>query len=106
MTSRKPRINGVPRSLSINSVSPTSPRKPSGSLSTRKMSGSNTSAVCWMIEARIASVCSMSSLRLSEVYSPFLSLITPGMRTKSTRERKSKLPIIGDPERISTDMPG
>jgi hypothetical protein len=25
------------------------------------------------------------------------------MRTKSTRERKSKLPMIGDPDKIRTD---
>ena len=29
--------------------------------------------------------------------------MTPGIRTKSTRALKSKLPMIGDPERIKTD---
>jgi hypothetical protein len=29
--------------------------------------------------------------------------MTPGIRTKSTRVRKSKLPMIGDPDRIRTD---
>jgi hypothetical protein len=59
-----------------------------------------------MIEARIASMSSMPSFRLWEVYSPLRSLITPGMRTKSTRRRNSKLPMIGEPDRISTDMLG
>ena len=44
------------------------------------------SAVCWMIDERIASVCSMSMCSFSEVYSPLRSLITPGTRTKSTRD--------------------
>ena len=66
-------------------------------------SGSNISAVCWMIEPRSFSVCSMSRCRLSEVYSPLRSLITPGTRTKSTRARKSKRPMIGEPDRISTE---
>ena len=35
----------------------------------------------------------------SDWYSPSESLITPGIRTKSTRERKSKLPMMGDPDR-------
>jgi hypothetical protein len=56
-----------------------------------------------MIEALIARVSLMSICRLSEVYSPLRSLITPGTRTKSTRARKSKLPMIGEPDRISTD---
>jgi|GEM_PF-2664236 hypothetical protein len=30
-------------------------------------------------------------------------LKSAGTRTKSTRARKSKLPIIGEPERISTE---
>ena len=69
------------------------------------MSGSKASAVCRMIEARSARVSSTSMSRLCEVYSPSLSLITPGTRTKSTRGRKSKLPMIGEPERMRTDMP-
>ncbi|HML09213.1 MAG TPA: hypothetical protein VK432_00020 [Stellaceae bacterium] len=56
-----------------------------------------------MIEERMASVSSMSICKESETYSPLRSLITPGMRTKSTRERKSKLPMIGDPDRIKTE---
>ena len=52
----------------------------------------------------MAMISSVSIFRFSEVYSPLCSLITPGTRTKSTRLRKSKLPMIGDPERISTDM--
>ena len=54
----------------------------------------------------MASVSSMSICRLSETYSPLRSLITPGTRTKSTRERKSKLPMIGEPDRMSTDKDG
>ena len=72
-------------------------------MSTIRMSGSKISAVWRMIEERIASVSSISICRLSETYSPLRSLMTPGMRTKSTRERKSKLPMIGDPDRISTE---
>ena len=60
------------------------------------------SAVCFMMEARIAMVCSVSSRRLSGVYSPLRSLMTPGTRTKSTRARKSKLPMMGEPDRIRT----
>ena len=56
-----------------------------------------------MIEARSRTVSSIAIGSLSEVYSPFLSLMTPGMRTKSTRSRKSKLPMIGEPDRISID---
>ena len=59
-----------------------------------------------MIEERIASVSSMSMWRLSETYSPLRSLMTPGTRTKSTRERKSKLPMIGEPDRIRIDSAG
>ena len=80
-----------------------SPRRPNGSLSTMKMSGANTSAVCRMMEARIRSTSAMSMCRLSEEYSPLRSLMTPGTRTKSTRVRKSKLPMIGEPDRMSTD---
>ena len=29
--------------------------------------------------------------------------MTPGILTKSTRVRKSKLPIIGEPDRIKTE---
>ena len=51
----------------------------------------------------MARVCSMSMCRFSEVYSPLRSLMTPGTRTKSTRARKSKLPMIGEPDRIRTE---
>ena len=68
-----------------------------------KTSGLNISAVCRIIDARIASISVMSMCRFSAVYSPSRSLITPGTRTKSTRARKSKLPMIGDPEMIRTD---
>jgi hypothetical protein len=56
-----------------------------------------------MIDARMRKVWSTSMCRFSGVYSPLRSLTTPGTRTKSTRERKSKLPMMGEPDRISTD---
>jgi hypothetical protein len=56
-----------------------------------------------MIDARIAIASSIAIGRVKEVYSPLRSLITPGTRTKSTRERKSKLPMIGDPDRMRTE---
>ncbi len=87
-------------------MSRTSPRSPRGSLSTIKRSGSKMSAVCRMIDERIANVSSISICRFSETYSPLRSLMTPGTRTKSTLERKSKLPIMGEPERISTETAG
>ena len=87
-------------------VSSTSPRSPSGSLSTRNRWGSKMSAVCWMIELRMSSVCSMSMCSCRGVYSPLRSLITPGTRTKSTRDLKSKLPMIGEPDRIRTERCG
>ena len=64
------------------------------------------SAVWRMIDERIASVSSISMCKLSETYSPLRSLMTPGTRTKSTRERKSKLPMIGDPDRIRIETAG
>jgi hypothetical protein len=93
----------VPLFFSERSVCSSSPRSPTGSLSTMNTSGANSSAVCWMMEARIDIVSRMSRCRLSGVYSPLRSLTTPGTRTKSTRARKSKLPMIGEPDRIRTE---
>ena len=105
MMSRRPSTSVAPRAFSILSVGTTSPRRPSGSLSTSSRSGRKLSAVCWMMAARIAIVCSRSMCKPSDWYSPLVNLITPGIRTKSTRGRKSKLPMIGEPDRISTETP-
>ena len=90
MTSRRPSTSGVPRSLSSRSAGPTSPRRPSGSLSTMKRSGRKMSAVSRMMRVRISIVCSTPTRRLAESYSPVsICLTTPGMRTKSMPERNS-----------------
>ncbi len=59
-----------------------------------------------MMVERMAIAWLMLMRRLSGVYSPPGGRITPGMRTKSTCGLNSKLPMIGEPERISTDRPG
>ncbi len=71
-------------------------------MSTRKRSGRNTRAVCSMIDARSARVCSTWKSRFRLVYSPFRRLMIPGTRTKSTRERKLKRPTMGEPLRMRT----
>ena len=55
--------------------------------------------------SRMAMASSIPMSKPNVVYPPVLNLTTPGMRTKSTLARKSKLPMIGEPERISTESP-
>ena len=93
----------MPRSRSRSRVALISPRSPSGSLSTMSMSGRNASAVCRMMDSRSASTSSKARWRVSEEYSPFESLVTPGTRTKSTRAGNSKLPMRGEPETMRTE---
>ena len=76
---------------------------PSGSLSTMNRSGSKTSAVCRMIEARSARVSSMPMSQAERRVLAVAQLDDAGDADEVDPVRKLKLPMIGEPDRISTD---